>query len=555
MSFKFAAVVAIAGALAVACSAGPDATSNSRGPDGSAELQDSTYVVSQELSEVATVFADHLEFPATVAAELMQRPAGSVLVGDRAIHSAGNPEGFLRKVVSVSQSGDKVIVQTKQATLLDATKSVQFQGSFQTPALSNSGTMAARGAKLQGTGKTVSLVDFSNTTVFDKTLNVTVASGKTVGAEVFLKVNKGTLDFTPKWDVGADASLLGGVKSLHATATGDLAADLEVDAGVKLQTNLDNDTFTQLVAQKLLQASDATIADYTVNLGSMHVGPLPLPVNAHFTAKLSCELEWSGGAEVVVGGTANGSITAGLKYENGAISPVFDKSVSFAQIGPNWTLDGVTRVSCSIHPEFELHLFDVAMAQVWADGYVDLGGDLACAGKDGAGNLQGQFNGLADVGASAGVHAKVDVFGLYKWEKECTLFDVNASTMGSTTFVLPGGGASTATCNPTNVYDLSPKTPANPASCWGSDSSGGDDAGVPPVDTDGGSASDGGADGGDGSIPGTCTHDVCTAGDALGQDCNSCTQAVCAADPYCCDTFWGPSCFADVQKYCGMTCP
>ena len=56
-------------------------------------------------------------------------------------------------------------------------------------------------------------------------------------------------------------------------------------------------------------------------------------------------------------------------------------------------------------------------------------------------------------------------------------------------------------------------------------------------------------------IPGTCTHGVCTAGDKLGQACNSCTMKVCEADPYCCDTFWGLSCFADVQQLCGQTCP
>jgi lysozyme len=58
-----------------------------------------------------------------------------------------------------------------------------------------------------------------------------------------------------------------------------------------------------------------------------------------------------------------------------------------------------------------------------------------------------------------------------------------------------------------------------------------------------------------GLIPGTCTHDVCTAGTALGQACNSCTLQICAVDPYCCDTYWGASCFTDVMKYCGMTCP
>jgi GH25 family lysozyme M1 (1,4-beta-N-acetylmuramidase) len=66
----------------------------------------------------------------------------------------------------------------------------------------------------------------------------------------------------------------------------------------------------------------------------------------------------------------------------------------------------------------------------------------------------------------------------------------------------------------------------------------------------------------DGSIPdakppiqGTCNHDVCTAGEALGQACDSCTNAVCTVDPYCCDTYWGASCFTAVLAQCGLTCP
>ncbi len=58
-----------------------------------------------------------------------------------------------------------------------------------------------------------------------------------------------------------------------------------------------------------------------------------------------------------------------------------------------------------------------------------------------------------------------------------------------------------------------------------------------------------------GLIIGSCTHDVCTAGDRLGQQCDQCTNLICAKDPYCCDTFWGVSCFVDVQNLCGHTCP
>lgn len=57
---------------------------------------------------------------------LRARPVGSVLVGDRAAIGASNPEGFLRKVVSVAQAADKTVVITDHATLLDAAPSIDF---------------------------------------------------------------------------------------------------------------------------------------------------------------------------------------------------------------------------------------------------------------------------------------------------------------------------------------------------------------------------------------------------------------------------------------------
>jgi hypothetical protein len=64
-----------------------------------------------------------------------------------------------------------------------------------------------------------------------------------------------------------------------------------------------------------------------------------------------------------------------------------------------------------------------------------------------------------------------------------------------------------------------------------------------------------GADAGGKVITGPCNHDVCTAGERLGQQCDACTMKVCAVDTYCCDTYWGVSCFDRVKELCGKTCP
>jgi hypothetical protein len=527
--------------VAVGCSSSP--TDNPNGTsgsaaDGSATLHAGTHVVSQDLNDLVVVSDDKLVYPASAWDELKDATNGDILLGDRqSADSAGqNPDGYLRRVQSITQDAGTVVVTTSQATLQEAVDALHVQGTLQVPPLGLTGPMTqSAGAHFQDlTGSTkIGLLDFSGTKLLDTTGNVTVDS-KTIGYHAFANITTGTLSFSPSYDVGIDLGFLS-IKGFHATATGELDATLLVDAGVQLQTTLDNQTFTDLVAQKIFGSPTSTIADYNVSLGSLKVGPFNMPSSAHFTATLSCDFAWGGPVEVKVGGTAKASITAGIKYDNGSISPVFDKSGSLTQTGPNWTIDGATRAYCSIKPTLQLNFFGVASAQLTAEGYAGLGGSVVCGGKDGSGNSLGLMHGDAEAGVSATVLAKVDLLGLYKWQKECTLFDFNTELQKDDAFVLPGG--SSATCSlGGGDYSLPPKPPADPSSCFGSDStSGSGDSGSP-------------------IIAGTCTHDECTAGDKLGQQCDSCTMKVCAQDPYCCDTYWGLSCFEDVKQLCGKTC-
>ena len=56
--------------------------------------------------------------------------------------------------------------------------------------------------------------------------------------------------------------------------------------------------------------------------------------------------------------------------------------------------------------------------------------------------------------------------------------------------------------------------------------------------------------------PAACEHDPCQVGVALKDDCDSCVQAVCDADPTCCDDSeaWTSSCVALVASECTATC-
>jgi hypothetical protein len=524
-------------ALGAACSASP----NGAIPFDSATLAERTTVIEGDLAEQAQVYPDRLVFPSSAWGKLGGKRAGDILVGDRAESSTGNPSGFLRKVVSVSNDGMDVTVLTEPATLDEAVESLQFSAKIQTPALGLNGpiTQGAGSLGIQGGGKPIQVLDFSGKQILDWTGEVEVDPGQKVGFNAFAKVNTGTVNFTPEWDVGADVGFLK-VKSFRLVGTGTLDAQLEVYAGVKLTTTLDAQSFTKLVAKKIFKSQSTTIAEYKYNAGKLKVGPLPIPLTGHFVATLQCDFTWGGGAEVTIGGAAKASVTAGMKYENGQMSPVFAKSAELTQTGPAWTLDGATRIMCAIRPEFGLNLYDVASGRVWAEGYVDVGGKLACGGKNGAGEQTAIVSGQGAAGVTAGVQAKVDVFGLKKWEKDCILFSVDKSAEFSRTFTLPGGP--NATCTPDDQgFARQPPAPA-PELCFGG---GGSSSNPPPPPS---------ADGGGGGIPGTCTHGVCQVGEKLGSACDACTAKVCAKDPYCCTTYWGPSCFVAVESECGMKC-
>lgn len=48
-----------------------------------------------------------------------------------------------------------------------------------------------------------------------------------------------------------------------------------------------------------------------------------------------------------------------------------------------------------------------------------------------------------------------------------------------------------------------------------------------------------------------CAHGECSAGGPLGATCDACTQAICAAKPFCCTTGWNEVCMDRVPLYCG----
>ncbi|MCS6899631.1 MAG: hypothetical protein RMJ98_05095, partial [Myxococcales bacterium] len=581
---------------AVACST-PDESAlvplGGTGSTGSAVLADNAEMLPQEAANAVIVEEGRLLFPASYTRLLLKKP-GDILLGERqqrGVVSGNNPQGFFRKVVSVQRQGGHIVVLTEPASLTEAFQQLHFEASIQGPTLTAEGPAGelnpdGLGYLPQGKGKPIEIFNFSGKSLFDVKEGVQVG-GKNVGFHAFAKVDTGFLKFTPSYDIKADVTppkfgldgiSLPKLNSFKASATGALDAQLVMHLGLKLDSELDSATFTQLVAQKIFKAKDANLADYNLDLGSVKAGPISIPINVQFTAVLSCDFVWTGGAEVKYGGKANASITAGLKYESEQIFPIFEKSASFEQIGPNWTLDGLVRVKCAIAPTLQLKLWDLGSAQIWSKAYAGIAGSLTCGEPSGDPPKQtGQVKGEALAGVRAGIKANLNLLGLVKYNKECTLFDLQSPKASFTqSFSLPSGPK--ASCEGGDLPFQLEEPPA-PEKCFGSGGSGDGSGGANGTETGGGCKegfNDVAAgwtcdvkqwndckcdcncgvkdiDCKDGECS-SCSHDECTVGEPLGNSCSPCTEKVCAQDPYCCEEKWGPSCFVTVEQVCGKKC-
>jgi hypothetical protein len=51
-----------------------------------------------------------------------------------------------------------------------------------------------------------------------------------------------------------------------------------------------------------------------------------------------------------------------------------------------------------------------------------------------------------------------------------------------------------------------------------------------------------------------CDHGVCEVGPALSSGCDACTDAVCDAEAYCCETEWDGTCVSIADSICTVTC-
>jgi hypothetical protein len=503
---------------AAACGGGDDRLAGPRVPPDPREnvLRPGTTVLTPELADVADVGPDRISFPPGYCKHFEGLASGSIILADRqSPGSAGNnPKGFIRQLKAVL-CGDRVEVETEPGHIEDAVDGLKFDWGFDLPACQALDDRTL-GASFGGT-----LFSYSGVAETASGAEVPFTASAALDAAVCL---------APKFKVKADVGFLK-VRSFEAIATGDLESRLLLSAKVEPDASVDAATLAELASTPLTKHHTAMLVEKDVPITSLDVGIFRLPATVHYEATLSCEFTFTAPVEAEVGARATGTMTGGIVYEEGKLRPVYADAFELTPVPPTFQQDGMLRATCTVTPKIELQLFDVATASLTTRAYGGLGAAQTCGAPDAEGVPSRDVSGDVNAGASASIHAKLDIFGLKKWERACTLFDVSGVVPYRTSY--PSPGAPDAACMPTEALPLPPAQPANPAACFG-DEGGGDDG--PTI------------------IVGECTHDVCTHGEKLGQQCDDCTMKVCAVDPYCCDTYWGISCFEQVEALCGRTC-
>lgn len=493
---------------------------NGNGNKSSGGLHDEDSYIPPAQSEKAKVHDDKVIFPIDACQDMKRRAIGSVILGDRAGDgiNGDNPDGFLRKIKSVT-CGSETVVETDPATLDEAFDDLKLDAGFSIPACNEEN--GGPGGKNLG-------VSYGGT-LFEEKSTAQTADGKTVPFTASATLDS-AICVAPKFKVKADVGFLE-VRSFEASITAELDARLLVGAKVTVDST-DPKVLAELANKPLSKQYAKVLASGKIPITTLKIGFIGLPAFANYETTLTCDFDFTAPVEAKVGATVKGSLTAGLLYQNSKLSPVFDKNIGFNTVPPQFTKDGMLRARCTVTPKIELKMFGMSTAKLTPRVYAGLGATQTCGAKDAQGVTQRKNDGEVEGGASASIYGEINILDIKKFKKECTLFDERGSLQYSRTYPQPGGAS--ATCTPPEALPNPRPLPVNPQACFG------DDTKAPETK---------------GPIPGTCTHDVCTAGVKLGQTCDDCTMKVCDADPYCCDTYWGQSCFETVRKVCGKVCP
>lgn len=292
--------VALASLLSASCSETPSPT---QGVSSSPQAL-RTVVIDSTRMALVSGSAEHERgiYRFRVAGAPQPLAVGDVIVGAQG-------DGFLRRVVRVTEANGEVVLSTGPADLGDALGPVSFQRTITVP-MDGPAPPALNGARYSlGPATTQFLADgisldgaqlnFNNAVLFDASACLSAGLSTQDCAQFKLGIESGQVSFSPTLDLGASISLLG-LTEAHMRVDG--TATLRADAFVEVSGSVRN----MVLSRPLLRQSRRFVT---------FVGVVPI------TGTVTTELV----AEGVVAVSAKSRLNAGIN------------STATASVGAQWT--------------------------------------------------------------------------------------------------------------------------------------------------------------------------------------------------------------------------
>lgn len=342
------------------------------------KFKETTSYIKSPKQNLVLVTESTLVLPTAEFQDLLPLVAGDVLIANAADDgSLKNPNGFLRKVVSIAEDGADTVITTEPATLADAFETCDMVASWDLPSFGDLTFVD------ETDGTTLNPENFGPPT--DVELEAAGINFNVGGVVLFnqsgLKatVTKGSFSFTPSFHFELDAAIIGGLKHFEAVATGTTTADLEV----KIET-------TAAIAK-----------DFTKTFGGTPIQIPVGPLTATVTPKLvmGCSVDVPTGS-VTAGAKAVSAVSVGAEYDKSTgLKGIAQSNFTLTRNGPDVDLSAVATARCFIRPSLDLNLSAIGLAHAGANLEIEGFGDVAVTAKPK----------VCTFDATVGVKANIDV--------------------------------------------------------------------------------------------------------------------------------------------------
>jgi hypothetical protein len=388
--------------------------------DGTADalVAPSVVVADSHATQAAEVLEDRVRLPIAAAERYRSLASGSIFVGARGATTGKNPDGFLRRVVAVSEEAGVLVITTTRASLTDAIIHGAVRTSSGGPPIDGDGVSGQSLTPLTRKELNGIEIDFANKALFDGVDEIEIAGKKTRFVES-IRLERAVFSSKPVVDI--DLRIKDGkVSRFTGKVEGNLDTSVRATATVTAEGDVDPAVLAELRTRKH-EVKRVLYQSPRVPLPNLAVGGVPISPSVQFTVTLRCQLAFGGPLVAHAGVEARSYVRLGAVYDGAAWGPPIRSEFS---IKPSFTLDhgGEIDARCAIEADAELSAYGDSGITMSVAPYVDFGV------KSGGAAPQ-PYHFRVDAGADGSMHGKADVFGVRQEDLERKLVEWKAPAL------------------------------------------------------------------------------------------------------------------------------